>query len=56
MALDPARYGYSFDMFTQITRAFRAGGPSMGGLKPKQVWAIGESKSAIALTTCGNGV
>jgi hypothetical protein len=61
---DPARYGslehpgdgYSFDMFTQVARAVRAGGASMGGRRPKQVLAAGESQSAIALTTYVNGV
>ena len=64
VTIDPARYGslvhpgdgYSFDMFTQVARAIRAGGASMGGLRPKQVLAAGESQSAIALTTYVNGV
>ncbi|MGZ8766358.1 MAG: alpha/beta hydrolase domain-containing protein [Acidimicrobiia bacterium] len=63
-AIDPTRYGslahpgdsYSFDMYTQVARAIRAGGPAMGGLKPKRVIAIGESQSALALTTYINGV
>jgi hypothetical protein len=62
--LDPARYGtlehpgdgYSFDMFTQVARALRAGGPAMGDLVPTTVLAAGESQSAIALTTYYNGV
>lgn len=64
VAIDPVRYGslehpgdgYSFDVFTQVARAVRAGGASMGGLRPKQVLAAGESQSAIALTTYVNGV
>ena len=64
VAIDPARYGslvhpgdgYSFDMYTQVARAIRDGGPAMGGLKPTRVLAAGESQSAIALTTYINGV
>ena len=64
MTIDPARYGsldhpgdgYSFDMYTQVARAIRAGGPAMGGLQPTRVLAAGESQSAIALTTYINGV
>lgn len=62
--LDPARYGslehpgdgYSFDIFTQVTRALRKGGPVLGEAKPQFVLAAGESQSAIALTTYYNGV
>lgn len=64
VAIDPARYGslvhpgdgYSFDMFTQVARAVRGGGPAVGGMKPKRILAAGESQSAIALTTYVNGV
>ena len=63
-AIDPARYGslshpgdgFSFDIFTQVARALRAGGPAMGDLEPQRVLAAGESQSAIALTTYYNGV
>jgi Alpha/beta hydrolase domain len=63
-AIDPTRYGslvhpgdgYSFDMFTQVARAIRAGGRAMGGLEPQRVLAAGESQSAFALVTYVNGV
>ena len=62
-AIDPARYGtlehpgdgYSFDIFSQVARAVRAGG-GMNGVKPRQVFAGGESQSAFALVTYYNGV
>jgi hypothetical protein len=62
--LDPARYdtlqhpgdGFSFDIFTQVARALRAGPPALGGLEPEVVIAVGESQSAIALVTYYNGV
>jgi len=62
--IDPARYGslahpgdgYSFDIYTQIARALRAGGDVLGGATPRWVIAAGESQSAIALTTYYNGV
>ncbi|MBF6557323.1 MAG: hypothetical protein IVW52_14380 [Acidimicrobiales bacterium] len=62
-AIDPARYGtlehpgdgYSFDIFTQVARALRAGG-GMPGLRPQRVIAAGESQSAFALVTYFNGV
>lgn len=62
-ALDPARYGslhhpgdgYSFDIYTQVARALRAG-QGLGGATPRQVLAAGESQSAIALTTYYDGV
>ncbi|MDQ1510624.1 MAG: hypothetical protein QOG50_2468 [Actinomycetota bacterium] len=62
--LDPARYGslhhpgdgYSFDIFTQVARALRQGGPALGGVDPKKILAAGESQSAFALTTYYNGV
>jgi hypothetical protein len=63
-ALDPARYesllhpgdGYSFDIFTQVARALRDGGPATAGMTPDVVLAAGESQSAYALTTYYNGV
>jgi len=62
--IDPARYGslehpgdgYAFDIYTQVARAVRNGGPLLGGLRPDVVLAGGESQSAIALTTYYNGV
>jgi hypothetical protein len=62
--LDPARYGslehpgdgYSFDIFTQVTRALLQGGAVLGGTRPQFVLAAGESQSALALTTYYNGV
>ena len=64
VALDPPRYGslrhpgdgFSFDIFTQVARAVRQGGPALGGVEPEVVLAAGESQSAIALTTYYNGV
>ena len=64
VAIDPERYGsldhpgdgYAFDVFTQVARAVRAGGPALGGQVPDVVLAAGESQSAIALTTYYNGV
>lgn len=61
---DPERYGtlvhpgdgFSFDIFTQVARALRAGGPALGGLRPRRLIAAGESQSAIALVTYYNGV
>jgi hypothetical protein len=63
-AIDPARYGslrhpgdgFSFDIFTQVARAVRAGGAALGGLVPAHVVAVGESQSAFALVTYINGV
>jgi len=62
-AIDPARYGmlshpgdgYSFDIFTQVARAVRAGA-GLGGLQPQRLIAAGESQSAFALVTYVNGV
>jgi Alpha/beta hydrolase domain len=62
--IDPARYGslthpgdgYSFDMFTQVARALRAGGTPLGGQTPQRILAAGESQSAFALTTYVDGV
>jgi hypothetical protein len=63
-AMDAERYGslshpgdgYSFDIYTQVARAVRAGGPVVGGTTPEVVIAAGESQSALALTTYYNGV
>jgi hypothetical protein len=62
--IDPDRYGslshpgdgYSYDIFTQVARAVRAGGDLLGGVTPDVVLAAGESQSAIALTTYYDGV
>ena len=62
-AIDPARYGslehpgdgFSFDIFTQVARAVRAG-RGLGGLQPQRLIAAGESQSAFALVTYYNGV
>jgi hypothetical protein len=61
--IDPVRYGslehpgdgFSFDMYTQVARAVRAG-VGMGGLEPARLIATGESQSAFALVTYYNGV
>jgi Alpha/beta hydrolase domain len=63
-AIDPPRYssldhpgdGFSFDIFTQVARALREGGAPLGGQKPRQLIAAGESQSAGALVTYINGV
>jgi hypothetical protein len=62
----PARYGslhhpgdqYSYDIFAQIGQALRISKNStvLGGLHPKRVVAIGESQSAIFLTTFVNAI
>jgi hypothetical protein len=62
--IDPARYGtlehpgdaYALDMFTQVARALRAGGPVVGDRVPSHVIALGESQSAAAMVTYVNGV
>lgn len=62
--LDPARYGslehpgdgYAFDIYTQVARALRADGPALGGARAEVLLAVGESQSALALTTYHNGV
>jgi hypothetical protein len=62
--LAPARYGslhhpgdgYSFDIYTQVARALRRGGPALGGMQANEILAVGESQSAFALTTYYNGV
>ena len=63
-AIDPERYGslhhpgdrFAFDIFTQVARALRAGGPAAGGKVPTEVLALGQSQSAFGLTTYVNGV
>lgn len=62
--LDSARYaslshpgdGFSYDIFTQVARAVRSGGPAIAHMEPEKVIAVGESQSAIALVTYYNGV
>ncbi|MBL7500275.1 hypothetical protein I6A84_32305 [Frankia sp. CNm7] len=64
-AINPARYGalqlehpgdgFSFDIYTQVARAIRAGA-GMDGLRPQRLIAAGESQSAFALVTYYNGV
>jgi len=67
---NPERYGtlehpgdrYSFDMFRQIAEALKEAGPDeetdavLGGPRPARVLAIGESQSAIYLTSYINAV
>jgi hypothetical protein len=61
--IDPERYGslehpgdaFSYDIYTQVARAVRAG-TVLGELVPERVLAAGESQSAFALTTYVNGV
>jgi hypothetical protein len=48
--------GYSFDIFTQVARGLRAGGPAMGYMVPQHLIAAGESQSGMALVTYYNGV
>lgn len=63
--VDPDRYGtlvhpgdaYSFDIFSQVGRAVRtAPGELLGGLTASQVLAVGESQSAIFLSTLVNAL
>jgi hypothetical protein len=63
--IDPVRYGtlvhpgdaYAFDMFSQIGRAAMGSpGELLDGLEPTQVLAMGESQSAIFLSTLVNAV
>jgi hypothetical protein len=58
--IDPTRYGtlahpgdaYAYDIFSQVGKAATASADTLlGGLKPKQVLAVGESQSAAFLTT-----
>jgi hypothetical protein len=62
---DPQRYGslshpgddYSYDLFSQVGAALRRDpAKALGGLTPRHVWAIGESQSAIRLTTYANAI
>lgn len=61
--LDPARYGslhhpgdaFSYDIYTQVARAVRAG-EGLGELRPERVLAAGQSQSAAMLVTYANGV
>jgi hypothetical protein len=60
--LDPERYSalthpgdaFSYDIFTQVGRLTRDG--AFGGFEPKAVLAVGESQSAMFLTTYVNEV
>ncbi len=63
--IDPARYGtlthpgdaYSFDIFSQVGRAVvEAPEQLLGDLEPTQVIAMGESQSAMFLSTLINAV
>lgn len=62
--IDPERYGdldhpgdaYSFDIFTQAGAAVLADPAVLGGLSPEAVIALGESQSAIFMTTYVNAV
>jgi len=61
---NPERYGtlehpgdrYSFEMFRQIGQAVKEPEPVLGELRPARVLAIGESQSAIYLTSYINAV
>ncbi len=63
---DPARYGalhhpgdaYSYGIFTQVAQALRHPGTvkALGPLHPRRLIAIGESQSAIRLTTYINAI
>jgi hypothetical protein len=63
-SIDSERYGslghpgdgFSFDIFTQVARALRSGGPAMGYMEPQQLIAAGQSQSAMAMVTYYNGV
>lgn len=63
--IDPERYGtlehpgdaYAFDIFSQVGRAaVEAPGELLGGLEPEHVIGMGESQSAIFLSTLVNAV
>lgn len=62
-AIDPARYGtlqhpgdgFSYDIYTQVARALRAGA-GLSGFRPQRLIAAGESQSAFALVSYFNGV
>jgi hypothetical protein len=63
---DPVRYGslhhpgdaFSYDVFSQVGLLIRTGGSDgvLGSLAPKTVLAVGESQSAMYLTTYVNAV
>ena len=61
--INPGRYGtlvhpgdtYSFDMFSQVGQAVKAG-QVLGPLKPKHELATGESQSAAFMTTYVNAI
>ena len=63
-ASEPVRYGslahpgdqYAFDIFGQIGRALKTASPALGGLVPAQVLALGDSQSAVYLTSYINAV
>lgn len=63
VGIDPARYGsldhpgdgFAFDIFTQVARAVDRG-DALGIVRPHFLLAVGESQSAIALTTYYDGV
>ncbi|MBV9515289.1 MAG: hypothetical protein JO280_14810, partial [Mycobacteriaceae bacterium] len=62
-SLDPQRYrnlshpgdAYSYDIFSQVGRLVRHAGV-LGGLSPERVVGVGESQSAMFLTTYVNAV
>jgi hypothetical protein len=63
--IDPERYGalshpgdaYAFDIFSQVGRAATESPDEvLGGLQPQQVLAMGQSQSAIFLSTLVNAV
>lgn len=63
--IDPERYGtlthpgdaYAYDIFSQVGRAVTdTPGRLLGGLEPTQVLAVGESQSAMFMTTLVNAV
>lgn len=64
--MNPARYGrlshpgdtFAFDIFSQAGRLLRSpnAGGVLGGLAPKRIIAVGESQSAVFLTTYVNAV
>ncbi len=62
---DPVRYGplehpgdaFSYDIYSQAGQAVREdAGAALGGLQPRHVIAVGESQSAIYLTTYVNAL
>ncbi|MGA9678231.1 MAG: alpha/beta hydrolase domain-containing protein [Mycobacterium sp.] len=61
---DPSRYAslnhpgdaFAFDIFSQVGGLFRSGAGILGGLRPQHVVALGESQSAMFLTTYINAV